>query len=119
MKPKDIALYEKVKKVVYSQYKKPSAYRSGAVIKEYKKQGGTFIDDNKPKPLKRWFQEEWRDVNPFKTKTSYPVFRPTKRINKDTPLTLQEIEPENLIQQSIKKQKIKGKKNLSPFIEDK
>lgn len=117
MTPQDSALYEKAKSIVYAQYKKPSAFRSGAVIKQYKKLGGKFLDDNKSKPLKRWFEEKWTDVNPFKTKTSYPVFRPTKRVSKETPLTIQEIDPQNLLEQSIKKQKIKGKKNLAPFIE--
>jgi len=56
------------------------------------------------------------DINPFKTDTSYPVYRPTRRISKKTPLTIQEIDPENLKKQIIKKQKIKGKKNLPPFV---
>lgn len=115
MKPKNLDLYEEAKKIVYKQYEKPSAYRSGALIKLYKKMGGEFIDDNKEKPLKRWFKEKWIDVNPLKNSSSYPVYRPTKRVNKKTPLTVQEIDKKNLIEQSIKKQKIKGKSNLQPF----
>lgn len=120
MKVKNPELYEKVKKIVNQQYSKPSAYRSGAYIKLYKKMGGEFEDepDDKTidgKPLKRWMMEGWRDINPLKTESSYPVFRPTKRISKKTPLTVQEVDPENLILQSIKKQKIKGEKNLPKF----
>jgi len=47
MKPVDPSLYEKAKKIVYAQYDKPSAYRSGALIKKYKELGGIFIDDER------------------------------------------------------------------------
>ena len=109
--PKDKELYEKVKKEVYAQYSKPSAYRSGAVIKKYKEMGGEFEDDG-ARPLERWFKEEWKDIG----NKEYPVYRPTKRITKETPLTPEEIDPENLKLQIKEKQKIKGKKNLPPFI---
>lgn len=115
MKPVDKKLYEKVKKIIYERYAKPSAYRSGAVIRLYKDQGGKFEDDGKPKKLKQWFNEAWIDINKSKTKNSYPVFRPTKRVNKTTPLTVQEIDKKNLIQQIKIKQKIKGTSNLKPF----
>jgi len=120
MKVKNQELYEKVKKIVNQQYKKPSAYRSGAYIKMYKEMGGEFEDEKDDKtidgrPLKRWMMEQWTDVNPLKTEKSYPVYRPKKRITKQTPLTVEEIDPENLIEQSIKKQRIKGKKNLPKF----
>lgn len=114
MKVKNQELYEKVKKIVNKQYKKPSAYRSGAYIKLYKEMGGEFIEDNEEKPLKNWFKQEWKDINPLKTEKSYPVYRPTKKYGK-TPLTVQEIDPKNLLEQSIKKQKIKGESNLEPF----
>lgn len=115
MTPKNPELYEKVKSIINKKYLKNSAYRSGAYIKLYKQMNGEFEDDDKPKNLKKWFKEEWTDVNPLKTENSYPVYRPTKRINKSTPLTIDEIDPKNLIKQSIEKQKIKGKTNLEPF----
>ena len=111
----DKKLYERVKKEVYAKMPKHSAYRSAQVIKEYKKQGGKFQDDGKERKLTRWFKEEWKDVNPNKTKDSYPVYRPTVRVSKDTPLTLKEVDPTNLIKQSKKKQVIKGTQNLKPF----
>lgn len=104
-------LYEKAKEIVYPQYKKPSAYRSGAVIKKYKELGGKFKEDGERK-LKRWFKEEWKDIG----NKEYPVFRPTKRITKDTPLTPNEIDPVNIKLQIREKQKIKGEKNLKPFV---
>jgi len=109
--PIDKKLYEKAKEIVYKQYEKPSAYRSGALVKKYKELGGKYKDDDKEKPLKRWFQEKWSDVG----KKDYPVYRPTKRINKNTPLTVKEIDKKDLEKQIKLKQKIKGSKNLPAF----
>jgi hypothetical protein len=109
--PKDIELYNRVKKEADLIYKKPSAFKSGYIVKKYKELGGEYIDDKKPKNLKRWFKEDWKDIAGL----DYPVFRPTKRVNKNTPLTPQEIDPKNLKEQAIIKQIIKGEHNLSPF----
>ena len=109
--PKDIELYNKAKEEADKIYKKSSAYKSGWIVKKYKELGGTYIEDNKPKNLKRWFKEDWKDIGGL----DYPVFRPTKRINKNTPLTPEEINPKNLKEQILIKQIIKGEKNLSPF----
>ena len=107
----DKNLYAKVKAQADEIYKKPSAYKSGYIIKRYKELGGKFRDDGKPKLLKRWFREEWGDVGG----KSYPVYRPKKRISKGTPLTIYEIDPANLKKQIELKQKIRGRKNLPPF----
>ena len=108
--PTNPELYEKAKAIVNKSYPKHSAYRSGAYVKKYKEMGGEYRDDGERK-LKRWFQEDWKDVG----NKEYPVYRPTKRITKDTPLTPDEIDPENLEIQIEEKQKIKGDKNLSKF----
>jgi hypothetical protein len=111
-KPKDPALYEKAKAIVNKSYPKHSAYRSGAYVKKYKEMGGEYEDEPDGKrPLERWFKEDWKDVG----NKEYPVYRPTKRISKDTPLTPDEIDPENLKLQVKEKQKIKGERNLSAF----
>lgn len=107
------ALYEKVKKEVYKQYPKHSAYRSGQLVKRYKEMGGTYSGKKPKGGLTSWFKEDWKDVG----NEEYPVYRPTKRVSKDTPLTLDEIEPSNLKKQIALKQKIKGRKNLPPFVE--
>jgi len=104
-------LYNQVKKLADETYPKPSAFKSGFIVKKYKQLGGTYREDGKPKNLKRWFKEDWKDVGD----KGYPVFRPTKRITKATPLTPQEIDPTNLQEQIILKQKIKGQTNLPPF----
>lgn len=111
----NLKLYEKAKEIVYQQYEKPSAYRSGQLVKKYKELGGTYSGDKDKKGLTQWFKEDWRDVNPIKTDTSYPVYRPTKRVSSDTPLTKDEIDPDNLMMQSLLKQIYKGEKNLPAF----
>jgi hypothetical protein len=104
-------LYEKAKEIVYKQYPKHSAYRSGQLVKKYKEIGGTYSGEKDKDGLTRWFKEEWKDIG----NKEYPVFRPTKRITKDTPLTPDEIKPSNLKQQIALKQEIKGDANLPPF----
>lgn len=106
-------LYEKARTIVYSQYPKHSAYRSGQLVKKYKELGGQYGGEKPKGNLTAWFKEEWKDIGG----KEYPVFRPTKRVNKNTPLTVEEIDPKNLKEQIALKQKIKGDKNLPPFIE--
>ncbi len=115
-KVKNKKLYEEVKADINKIYKKNSAYRSGMYIKEYKKRGGEFLEE-KPKnidkiPLARWFREGWKDIGGEK----YPVYRPKKRVSKKTPLTIQEINKKDLESKIKLKQKIKGDKNLPPFV---
>ncbi len=107
----DKKLYNRIKAEADKTYKKPSAYKSGWIVKQYKAAGGKYGDDNKPKNLQRWFKEEWGDIGD----KEYPVYRPFKRINKSTPLTVQEIDPMQANEQINLKQKIKGKHNLPPF----
>jgi hypothetical protein len=107
----DPKLYEAVKKYAETKYAKHSAYRSGFIVAEYKRRGGTYTDDDQPKKLREWFNSGWVDIGG----KQYPVYRPTKRISKHTPLTVQEIDPQNLKDQIKLKQQIKGTKNLPPF----
>jgi hypothetical protein len=107
----DKELYNTVKLKADQIYKQSSAYKSGYIVKTYKELGGRYKDDNKEKDLKRWYKEKWEDVG----HKDYPVYRPTIRISKNTPLTVNEIDKNNLKEQIKKKQIIKGKKNLPPF----
>lgn len=116
--PADPVLYEKVKKKIMKSYKKPSAFASGAIVKEYKQRGGKYIEDGKERNLERWFEEEWIDVNPVLGITdddAYPLFRPTVRVNDKTPTLVQEIPVKRLKEQFKLKQKYKGDKNLPDF----
>ncbi len=108
--PIDTDLYEQAKRIVYPKYKKPSAYRSGALVKKYKELGGRYQDDGEPR-LRRWFNEKWQDIG----QQTYPVFRPTVRVNDKTPLTISEIDPVHARKQIRLKQRIKGTRNLPPF----
>jgi len=104
-------LYEKAKRIVYQEYPKHSAYRSGQLVKRYKEMGGTYSGKKDNSGLTSWFKENWKDIGGLE----YPVYRPTKRVNKNTPLTPDEIDPENLLQQILLKQQYKGDKNLPAF----
>lgn len=110
----DPDIYEIAKNIVYAQYEKPSAYRSGALVKKYKELGGRYKGEYKKTPLKRWFDEKWTNVNPMQNENSYPVYRPTRKVSKETPLTVKEVDPKDLKRKSRLKQKIKSKK-LPPF----
>ena len=43
--PTNKTLYEQVKKEIYAKHPKHSAYRSGLLVQEYKKRGGTYSGD--------------------------------------------------------------------------
>ena len=61
----DKSIYEKAKKEVYADFKKPSAYRSMALIKKYKELGGR-IDETKSKGgTKKWLNEKWINLTPY------------------------------------------------------
>ena len=111
--PTDIILYRQVKKEADKIYMKPSAYKSGYIVKKYKSLGGTYTGKKTTEGLTSWYKEKWLDVG----NKGYPVYRPTKRVNKNTPLLVSEIDPKNLKKQIKLKQKIKGNSNLPPFIE--
>jgi hypothetical protein len=110
--PLNIPLYEKVKKEADEKYSKPSAYKSGFIVKRYKQLGGKYLGNKPNNGLTNWFKSDWKDVAGL----DYPVFRPTKRLNKQSALTLDEIDPKNLLEQIALKQIIKGDYNLPPFL---
>ena len=98
--PTDIFLYEKIKKKVYKDIPKHSAYRSGIVVKKYKESFKKKYGNKNPykgkytkkKGLRRWFDEKW--VNQ-RGKVGYQykhdIYRPSKRITKKTPITHKEL----------------------------
>ena len=109
--PINKSLYDSIKARADKIYAKPSAFKSGYITKTYKAEGGKYRDDGEPKNLKRWFAEKWSDVGG----KSYPVYRPHVRVNEHTPLTVSEIDKDDLRKQINRKQIIKGEKNLQPF----
>jgi len=109
--PTNPVLYEKVKRQADLIYDKPSAYKSGWIVKTYKQLGGTYTGKKTKEGLTEWFSADWKDIG----NKAYPVYRPTKRVSAKTPLTPNEIDPTNLRKQIQLKQKIKGTRNLPPF----
>ena len=103
--PRDIILYDKIKKDISDKYKH-SAYRSGLIVKKYKEEyvkkynrDDAYIGD-KPKlsNLQRWFLEDWknqRGETGYKYKTD--IYRPTIRINNNTPTTFNELTKDQII----------------------
>jgi len=95
--PKDTKLYEKVKRFIYKKYPIHSAYRSGLLVKKYKKLGGVYIGKLKG-PLARWFKEDWKsNTGHYGYTSKSSVFRPTKRISKKTPTTFSELSRKQIL----------------------
>lgn len=109
-------LYARARKIADAVYDRPSAYKSGFIVKKYKEMGGKYKEDGQEKKLTRWFKEKWANVG---GKLAYPVYRPTRRVSKKTPLTAEEIKPSNLKKQIKLKQRITSTAKLPPFVKKK
>lgn len=120
MKPSDQKLYNKTKKKLYKKIPKHSAYRSGLLVKKYKKNftkkyGKTkqpYIGKkNKKTGLSRWFNEEWKNQRgEIGYKYKNDVYRPTKRITKKTPITFDELSQKRIKKARTRKYR-KGRVN--------
>lgn len=118
--PRDQKLYNKTKKYIYKKHPKHSAYRSGLLVKEYKKRFSKKYGKKKnpykgkkteKKGLSRWFKEKWvnqRGEIGYKYKSD--VYRPSKRITKKTPKTHHELTKKQIKRARSKKYK-KGRVN--------
>ncbi len=91
--PLNKVLWDRAKQKADKVYEKPSAYKSGYIVKQYKEMGGKFAEPAKTKTgLARWFSEEWvnqRGEVGYKYKKD--VYRPSKRVTGDTPKTWGEL----------------------------
>ncbi len=108
--PNDLAKWTKAKKEADKVYKRPSAYKSGFIVKRYKELGGTF-KNKKPvnKGLKRWFDEKWVNQHGHEGyQHKNDVYRPSKRITKKTPTTWSELSQKQI--EKAKRTKSKGKR---------
>ena len=86
-------LYNDIKDKVWKMYDKPSAYRSGMLVKLYRESGGRYSGDKtKNAPLNRWFNERWVNQR-GEVGYTYPsdIYRPTVKVNSKTPTTFQEL----------------------------
>ena len=103
----DKDIYERAKKKVYKEHKKHSAYRSMALVKEYKSMGGRINEKGKKGGTDKWNKEKWKNLtgvalgkmsiseapkcgNKYKGQGSLPsICRPTKKIDSKTPVLAQ------------------------------
>ena len=113
--PKDQKMYDTIKRKIYKSNPVHSAYRSGAIVKEYKKKFEKkypniepyYGKKSKKKGLLRWFAENWKsDTGDYFYKSKSSVYRPTKRITEQTPKTFSELSQNN-IKKAKKEKKIK------------
>jgi len=137
--PSDKNLYKRVKKMADKKFQaKTGIYKSSWIVSEYKRLGGKYIG-TKPKKsgLKRWYKEDWVDLNrPIKNssgktigykpcgrpskgilkssgkKTKYPLCRPTKRVTFATPKIISEISKRDIALAKRQKQKIQHTGNI-------
>lgn len=110
--PKNKILYNRIKNKAKRIFKVwPSAYASGWLVKEYKRQGGTYSGKKSSDTgIARWFKEKWINVcklprkvacgrpqSPIRSQTlsawkkRYPYCRPSKRVTRSTPKTAREL----------------------------
>ena len=104
--PADSDLYSRVKSRIYKKYPQHSAYRSGLLVQAYKKEFASQFGKTRspykgkktPKSgLSRWFKEKWQnDTGGVGYTSKSSVYRPTRRITKDTPTTFSELTPSQL-----------------------
>lgn len=127
--PRDKALYNKIKKKLYHDNPRHSAYRSATLVKLYKqayakkhctnfgaKSGinNPYIG-NKPKNIgiKRWMKEEWKNQRGeigYKYKSD--IYRPTKRVTAKTPKTFKELKPKTI----KRARRLKAKRGRTSFL---
>jgi hypothetical protein len=98
--PKDIKLYDKIKKKLFIEYPVNSAYRSGNLVKKYikayeeKYKTGEAYYGNKNEEigLTRWYKEKWvNQRGEIGYKYEGDIYRPSKRITANTPKTHSEL----------------------------
>ena len=114
MERTDEKLYENIKKKVYADIPKHSAYRSGILVQKYKEAFKNKYKNTRKQPykgnrtkkkgLRRWFDEEWvnqRGEIGYKYKND--VYRPKIRITDDTPITHDELTKKEIKNARVKK----------------
>ena len=102
--PTDKDLYDKIKIEITSKYK-PSAYRSGMIVKKYKEEylkkhhnSNAYTGNRENSNLNRWFSEAWRNQRgEVGYKNQNDVYRPTIRVNAKTPTTFNELSHSQII----------------------
>lgn len=138
MQASDPELYESVSNYVKNENPINSAYRSGLIVKLYKKKFKERYEDvepylplgssfsklfREPTGLTRWFSEKWTNQRGKEGyQTPRDVYRPSKRITKDTPITWDEL-TDDMIKEAQKQKftvgRVKNFKQGSGILSDK
>ena len=115
----DEQLYQRAKRFIIKKEPKHSAYRSIRIAQKYKQmfadKYGTrkkpYKGDKSKSKLYVWLREKWSS-SPSGKITGYKkkgdIYRPTVRVNSDTPLLWSELKPSEI--KRAKKLKSKGKR---------
>lgn len=115
----DEQLYQRAKKIVIKREPIHSAYRSIRIAQQYKKMFADkygkskkpYVGDKTKSKLYVWLRERWSS-SPTGKITGYKkkgdIYRPTVRVDKDTPLLWSELKPSEI--KRAKKLKSKGKR---------
>lgn len=114
--PDNPELWAKAKRAVKARVKTwPSAYASGQVVQEYKRLGGGYKGARRDGDLARWYKERWVDVCAWPKVEACgepggpkPYCRPSKRVSKATPVTVQEMSAADRKKMCAKKRRAPG-----------
>ena len=94
------AIYRRAKRKADEVYKRHSAYKSMFIQKTYQDMGGKYRGKKNTKGVSRWNKEKWIQVVPFLLEGKKIACgeggggkgcRPSVRVDKDTPMTIQEL----------------------------
>lgn len=97
--------YKKAKREADAKYEKHSAYKSMFIAKLYKEYGGKYKAEtkkDKTKSTSRWLREKWVVVSSYlkdnekiacgsEKAPNIHACRPSVRVNKQTPITIEEL----------------------------
>lgn len=98
--PTDLKLYKQIKENVYKRIPTHSAYRSGILVKEYKRAFYDLYPNRSPylekrsnsTGLSRWFAEEWTNQDgEIGYHNPGDIYRPNVIVNRKTPKTFAEM----------------------------
>ena len=117
--PSDQQMYDKIIKNIYKKIPTHSAYRSGILVKTYKKEFSKVYGERKSPykktkqkqagGLTRWFKEKWiSDSGSIGYSNKSSIYRPSIRVTKQTPTTWSELS-KNDIKKAKKEKKETGR----------
>lgn len=109
--PKDQRLYDTIKNEIIIKYK-PSAYRSGLIVRKYKKaylekygNNNAYYGNKENSNLQRWFKEKWvNQRGAVGYSAPYDIYRPSIKVNRKTPKTYAELTSADLTRAMREKQ---------------